>query len=162
MKNIKRKRRRRPPSQLLGPTRATNYRPSPSHLLSAGPRARSSRLAPTRAQQPSLRPSYARTPSARLRSLPLGPARQPRAVHPHAPLPFAAVAASGPCPSAIPCSSSPRRAQPSADQRPIASAEWAKGSRPSHGLAPPWRSAHANAMPTTHAPQAARCARRDP
>jgi len=89
MKNIKRKRRRRPPSQLLGPTRATNYRPSPSHLLSAGPRARSSRPAPTRAQQPSLRPSDARAPSARLQSLPLGPARQPRAVHPRAPFSFA-------------------------------------------------------------------------
>jgi hypothetical protein len=38
----------------------------------------------------------------------------------------------------------------------------ARGSRVSHGLAPPWCSAHANTMPTTHTPQAARCAWCDP
>ena len=120
---------------------------------------------PVRARRPSKQAqatATARAPSPASCRCHLGPARQPRAVHPHAPLPFAVVAASGPRPSAIPCSSSPRRAQPSADRRPTASAEWARGSCPSHGLAPPWRSAHANAMPTTHAPQAARCAQRDP
>ena len=37
-----------------------------------------------------------------------------------------------------------------------------QGVTPEPWPCPPWRSAHANAMPTTHAPQAARCARRDP
>jgi len=94
---------------------------------------------PVRARRPSKQAqatAAAHAPSPRQLPLPLGPARQRRAVHPHAPLPFAAVAASGPRPSAIPCSSSPRRAQPSADRRPTASAERARGSRPSHGLAP--------------------------
>ena len=139
MKNIKRKRRRRPPSQLLGPTHATNYRPSPSHLLSAGPRARSSRPAQTHAQQPSLWPSDARAPSARLRSLQLGCAHQPRAVHPCAPLSFARSRCQRtPLISLFPVhllhahADSPLRQNADSTGR-----ERARGSCPGHGLARP-------------------------
>ena len=143
-------------------TGPASHRPAPPTRCSQPAAQPSQPSARTQAQQAG--PGYRSRPRAQPRQqpLPLGPARQPCAVHPHAPLPFAAVAASGPRPSAIPCSSSPRCAQPSADRRPTASAERARGSRPSHGLAP----LGAAPTPTPCQPPtpcgAARCARRDP
>jgi len=144
MKKKKEEKKKKASQARPAPTSPTGQ-PSPSHLLSASPRARSSRPAPTHAQQPSSWPSAsparpAAFASCRCHLTPCVSRTSPTPTR----LPASACSRCPLDPACQPyCSSSPRRAQPPRDQTPTALAGGGPGGHAQGMPLSPLRHAHA-------------------